>query len=434
MLRLLLAAVLLLGQGMPVVRLTGQTAGDERQTPVQQPAQPPPQGPPSAQQLPPLPVTEIDSAAAAAALDSIRHLTLTFLEPRPIEEVLRLLIAGTPYSLAIDPDVAGAFRGELRDLTLRQALTTLLTPLDLDFTLDGTVLHITRHRADTRQFDLNVLDVTRALQRTTGSVPVEASAVVPAVTLTSTLPPDDVFAAIDEGVRALLTETGRVHIDRRAGLATVTDYPERLDRVALYLETLHANSSREVRLQAQAFEVTLKAATSIDWRAIREKLGMPPDTPIAGLAGDLVALRAALSAQGDLRTLWSPEVTTINNEPALMRIDTPGVESLTLTVVPQISSDGIVQLAVAHTWEEHTGERKEGFLKSTPISRVSEADAVTRLTSGSAMLLSGLIRPVKVPKAATGAAALFGAQPKQDGYAELVVLLRPTIVTTGMRD
>jgi type II secretory pathway component GspD/PulD (secretin) len=138
--------------------------------------------------------------------------------------------------------------------------------------------------------------------------------------------------------------------------------------------------------------------------------------------------------QGDIHQLWSPEVTTINNEPALLRIETPGLVSLTLTVMPQISSDGIILLAVTHTWEDKGGERKDGFMKSTFVQRISEADTVTRLTSGTAVLLSGLLRPVQLPKPATGAAALFGAQPKQDGYAELVVVLRPTIVTTGTRN
>jgi type II secretory pathway component GspD/PulD (secretin) len=309
-----------------------------------------------------------------------------------------------------------------------------LTPLGLDFTLEKTVIHITHHRTETREFDLNVLNVRRALQRTTGPASGDPLAGGAAVTLTSTAEADDVFGAIGEGVQALLSKAGRVHIDRRAGLATVTDYPECLDRVALYLETLNTNSSREVRLQVEAYDVTLNASASIDWRAVREKLGVQPDTPMAGLAGDPAALRAALAAQGDLRMLWSPEVTTVNNEPALMRIDTPGVATITLTVVPQISADGIVQLAVSHTWEEHAGEHKEGFEKSTPIRTVSQADAVTRLTSGSTMLLTGLIRPVRSPSPAIGTAAPFGTPPKPDGYAELVVLVRPTIVTAGTRD
>jgi type II secretory pathway component GspD/PulD (secretin) len=424
-------------QEMPVVRLSAPPGADRGQTPAQQPVGPPRPAPQTSAPLPPLPATQVDATAASAALDVRRQLSLTFVEPRPIDEVLRLLLSDTPFSLAIDADVSGAFRGELRDLTLREALTTLLTPLGLDDIVEGTVLRITRRRADTRQFDLNVLDVRRGLQRTTGSpaASVEASAGRSAATLTTTVPADDVFGAIGEGVQALLSDSGRVHIDRRAGLATVTDFPERLDRVALYLETLQTRSSREVRLQAQALEVTLRpGSSSIDWQAVRQSLGVRADAPIAGLVSDLTALCTALAKQGDIRQLWSPEVTTINNEPALLRIDTPGLSSLTLTVVPQISSDGVIQLAVTHTWEDRGGERKEGFMKSTPVQRISEADTVTRLTSGRAVLLAGLPRPVEIAKQATGEAAPFGAQTMQNGYAELVVVLWPTIVTTGTRD
>jgi MSHA biogenesis protein MshL len=353
-------------------------------------------------QLRPLPVTQLDPGAAAAALDSPRRVTLSFVEPRPIDEVLHLLVTGTPFSLAVDPDVGGSFRGELRDLSLRDALTTLLAPLGLEFTVEGTTLRVTRRRTETRQFDLNVLDVQRGLKRTSGA----QDAVV-----TTTVVAEDVYASIGDGVRALLSEAGRVHVDRRAGLATVTDFPERLERVALYLETLHVRSTREVRLQAQAYEVTLRAPSGIDWGAVRQKLGVPADAPTAGLAADADALRAALAAQGDIRTVWAPEITALNNEPALVRLDTPGPTSLTLTVVPQIASDGAVLLAIAHSWREQSGDVKEGS---------SESDTVSRVASGSAVVIGGLLRPLQAAK--------------QFGYAELVVVIRPTIVAPGTKD
>src|SRR5690349_15908788 len=100
MLRLTIAAMLVLVQyqEMPVVRLTGIRPGpDGGQTPAQPPAPARP-APQTGTPLPPLPVTEIDAASAAAALDAPRRLTLTFVEPRPIEEVLRLVVSGTPFS------------------------------------------------------------------------------------------------------------------------------------------------------------------------------------------------------------------------------------------------------------------------------------------------------------------------------------------------
>jgi type II secretory pathway component GspD/PulD (secretin) len=367
-----------------------------------------------------MPVTQIDPRDTT--LDSPRRLTLTFAEPRPIEEVLQLLVMGTPFSLSIDSDVTGTFRGELKQLTLREALTALLAPLGLGFSAEGTVLRITKRPSDTRLFDLNLLNVRRAMVRTAGT---------PDASITSSVSADEVFAGIEEGVTALLSPTGRVHVDHRAGLAQVTDFPERLDRVALYIEALQQRSGRQVRLQAQVFEVTLKDAPAIDWRLVRAKIGLP-DAPAAVLAADPQALRAALAAQGEIRHLWAPDVTALNNEPALVRIATPGGTSLTMTVVPQIAADGIVQVSVSHALEERAGDRSEGFFKSSPVMRTSEADTVARVHDGQTMVISGLLRPQMV--AAEGGRTIFGSQPKKPGHAELVVLLRASVVTLGTKD
>src|SRR5260221_608204 len=120
-------------------------------------------------QLPPLPVAQIDPRDAAASLDRPSGLSLTFARPMPIAEVMRLLLAGTPFSLAIDSDVGGTFRGELKRLSLRESLTTLLTPLGLDFDVRGTVIRVMKHRTETRQFDLNLLNVQRGMRRTATS-------------------------------------------------------------------------------------------------------------------------------------------------------------------------------------------------------------------------------------------------------------------------
>lgn len=424
MLRYFLAAAIVLSarvwaQGLPVTRLAGGEPGPAVSQAPAAPARPP------GTQLPPLPATQIDPRDAAASLDRQFGLSMTFAEPTPIGEVLRLLVAGTQYSLAIDPDATGTFRGELKRLTLREALDTLLTPLGLDYEIQGTVIRVMTHRAETRQFDLNLLNVQRGLQRTSANSDGTA-------TISTTVNADDVFASITAGVKSLLSETGRVNIDARSGLALVSDFPERLDRVSLYLETLQSRSARQVRLQARVFEVTLREAPSIDWGLVREKLGLPRTAPEAGIAADPMALRAVLASQGEIQDLWAPEVTTLNNEPAMVYVSTPGTSSLTLTVVPQISADGIVQLSISHEWGDHAGDRKQGFLKSTPVIRVSGSDSVTRVMDGNTVLISGLLRPKDVEsKASTGFAGIFGGSQKQKGHAELVVLLRPTVVRAG---
>jgi type II secretory pathway component GspD/PulD (secretin) len=404
--RFLAVAAVIVVQAMPVTRLAGGVPGQAAG------AQPPASAPAAQRSAPqPLPVTQLDPGAAAATLDSPRRLSLAFSEPRPIDEVLQLMIAGTPFSLAIDADATGTFRGELKQLTLREALATLLDPLGLTFDARGTVLRVTRERTGTRQFDVNLLAAQRALTRTAGGG---------SATLVTTVSGDDVFAGIADGVRALLSSDGTVHVDRRAGLAQVTDYPARLDRVALYLEALTVRSGRQVRLDARVFEVTLRAAEAIDWGAVREKLGLPRDAPQSGVAADPAALQGALADQGDLRVLSAPSVTALNNEPALVRAWTPGASSLTMTVVPQIAADGVVQLSVSHAWEAQDGPKGS--------AHGAETDTVARVANGHTVLISGLLRPAQVTVPGRGMGALFGGQTKKTVQAELVVLLRATIV------
>jgi MSHA biogenesis protein MshL len=403
-------------QDMPVTRLAGgATAPVVSQAPGV-PARP------SGSQLPPLPATQIDQRDAAASLDAQRGLSLSFLEPMPIGEVLRLLVEGTPFSLAVDPDATGTFRGELKRLTLREALTTLLTPLGLDFDVQGTIVRVMRHRMETRHYDLNLLNVQRSMQRTAANGDATA-------TISTAVAADEVFAGIEKGVASLLSDQGRVHIDARSGLALVSDFPERLDRVGLYIETLQSRSARQVRLEARVFEVTLRDAPSIDWGLVREKLGLPRYAADAGIAADPLALRNALASQGEIRDLWAPEVTTMNNEPAMVHVSAPGSSSLTMTVVPQISADGIVQMSISHAWNAHDGDQKQGFMKpSTPLIRSIGADTVTRVMDGNTVMISGLTRPTETAVAATGVSGIFGASQKQKSRAELVVLLRPTVV------
>jgi type II secretory pathway component GspD/PulD (secretin) len=389
------AAWLALAQGMPVARLAGEAGGQAV------PAVPGPQ-------TPGLPVTRIDPGGAA--LDSPRRLSLAFAEPQPIHDVLTLLLDGTPFSVVIDAGVEGTFRGELKQLTLRDALAAILDPLGLDFDVNGTLIRVMRDRVEMRQFDLNLIAVQRGLARTAGGA---------GAMLSSTVPAEDVFAAIADGVRALLSRDGSAHVDRRAGFVQVSDHAERLDRVALYLEALQVRSTRQVRLEARVYEVTLTNAPALDWRVVRAKLGIPQDVPRAGLAADPSTLQAALADQGEVRVIAAPELTALNNEPVLVRAGTAGASSITMTVVPQIGADGMVQLSVSQAWEEHGPARSV---------HAAEADTVTRVASGSTVLIAGLLRPPQTLPPGGGALFRSGTN-KRTPPSELVVLLRASVVT-----
>src|SRR5207247_8424705 len=87
-------------------------------------------------QLPTLPLTQLDERSLAADLDN-RTFTLTFAQAVPIKDLLLLLVRGTSLSVVPDPSITGSFIGELKNVTIRQALGLILAPLGLEFAVDG---------------------------------------------------------------------------------------------------------------------------------------------------------------------------------------------------------------------------------------------------------------------------------------------------------
>ena len=49
--------------------------------------------------------------------------------PKPVRELLRVLVGQTDISVVPDPDVEGTFTGELKNVTLRQALDRYMQAL-----------------------------------------------------------------------------------------------------------------------------------------------------------------------------------------------------------------------------------------------------------------------------------------------------------------
>ena len=398
---------------LPVTRLSGDAAP---QTP---PPQTPPQPPPL--RVPGLPVTQLDDRTRSADLDAPQRLTLSFSEPANVKDVLLLLVRGTPLSIAIDPEIRGTFVGELKDVTLRQAIDSVLAPNGLAFETDGNVIRVFPRRTETRLYDLNFLNLDRTWQRTLK--PDDQTV------LTSRVPAGDALDELAAGLRALLSDAGRVHVDRRAGLAHVTDYPDRLDRIGSYVEALHLRGSRQVRLQVRVLEVSLRNAPAIDWRAVWMHLGLPEKSITAGVVVDATAFQSALASQGDVEVVATQELLAVNNEPAVVHAATPGRSALTLTLTPQISADGIVLLSVSPSWL--TGSGSPTRSREETVMALSEADTVVRVMDGSTVMVSGFLHSSDRASPATGLAGLLGAEQHHRATKETVVLLTPTVVTAG---
>ena len=366
--------------------------------------------------MPPLPLTQLDERVLAVDLDN-RTFSLTFAQPVPVKDLLLLLVRGTNLSVVPDPTISGTFIGELKNVTVRQALGLILRPLGLEYSLDGGVVRVFRREAETRIFDLNYAVTERVGQAT---VSADSAPRTGASVTTSTK--TDVFQELANGVRMLLTERATFNVDRKAGLLQVTDFPERLDRVAIYLETVQDRLHRQVQIDARVIEVEPKdeKAAGVDWVGLAAKMSGAPtaENPFAtrqtmnGLrVTDVGKLLGLLAEQGTVTVVANPRLLTLNNEPSIVR-----TETMSLSVTPQISGDSVLTLSL------------------TPIVRspaVVESDMLARVADGETLVVSGFTRDreIKEKKAVGINGGWFGrGTVVTHRRVEMVILLTARIV------
>ena len=381
------------------------------------------------------PVARLDDGQTSGDLDRVPAGTLTFAQPLPVRDVLFMLFRGTPFSIVFDPAVKGTFAGELTDLTLRQALEAVLVPAGLDYQRRGRVVMVFPRRTETRLFEVSHVDVSRAWQRrVTGA---EAAGGGPSAELSARVEAD-FFGGLTAGIQSLLSTSGRMHLDRTAGVVQVTDFPDRLQQVGIYIETVTLRAARQVRLSARVLDVALTDQAAIDWAAVARTAGVAAGAGAGLQVSDFDRLLRAIGAFGTVRTIAAPQILAMNNQPAVMRIGATGAlftgaaaergpepgdlppapATLTLSITPQIGADGIVHMTVSPTY---AAERAAGHA----IQQVTEADSVMRVRGGDTVVIAGLIREwrdLPGPPGGTG---------EQRIRRELVLLVTPTVVTAG---
>ena len=352
--------------------------------------------------LPPAPVIQLDERVTNPELDG-RRFSLSFSDSRPIIDILRLLVADTNLSLIPDPALDQTFVGELKNVTLREALDLMLEPLGLDYSVQGTVIRVFPRELETRLYSVDRVITqrggTRSMAASTGAGGAAAGgggaggagAVGAAAGVGATggaggaggaagggggssssvggTDSPDMFGELEEGIMNLLSPDGVMNLNETAALLQVTDRPSRLDRVEQYLEAVMLRVTRQVQIEARVIEVELRDEFSagINWNTVIGGLTnsvtvsqtLAPATSggltLALKVGDFSALLNAFATQGKVNVLSSPRVTAMNNEPAIMRIGTQDVFFTTTTqvnpetgqilqasVTPQAITEGVV--------------------------------------------------------------------------------------------
>jgi MSHA biogenesis protein MshL len=493
---------------LPVTQLEGIAGQAPSPAPVTPaPDQPHSVAPAQAPRLSPMPVTHLDHRTTNPALDGER-LSLSFATPVPIINVLLTLVRDTPMSVIPAPALEQTFIGELKNVTVREALDLILEPLALDYSVRGNVIRVFRQELETRLYSIDYVITRRTGSRSMSASTGTASGGVGAAgsggigvsgggfagglasgggtagaggssSQVSGADAPDLFADLLEGVRTLLSEEGRVNLDRTAAVLQVSDRASRLDLVEQYLDTVMLRATRQVQIEAKIVEVELRDEFSagINWRSVFGSLAnsgtvsqtLAPATTggftLALNVGDFSALLNAFATQGKVNVLSSPRVTAMNNEPAIMRIGTQDVffvtttqvnpdtgqilqssvtpqsltEGVVLSVTPQISADGMVHMSINPSVTERTGQATSRLGDTVPIVSVRETDTLVRVRQGETIVIAGLMQDrtsqdtSKVPLLGDVPVVgnLFKRTERRRTKTDLVILLTPTVLGPG---
>jgi MSHA biogenesis protein MshL len=223
----------------------------------------------------------------------------------PAQQVFMSLVAGTRYSMLLNPNVGGTISVNLKDVTLREALQSLRELYGYEYSIDGSRIYIQPITIQTRIFQVNYLIGQRTgrtdVRVTSGSVadapltptsgipgvggvpggvvpgggtPGAPGTAVPGVSDSSriqTQTKSDFWDDLDRTLKAIVgAEPGRsVVVNPQAGVVMVRAMPAELRNVEGYLKAIRLAVERQVVLEAKIIEVTLNAQyqTGVNWAA-----------------------------------------------------------------------------------------------------------------------------------------------------------------------
>jgi len=413
-----------------------------------------------------------------------------------IRETLLALSKTIGYNVVLDPDVSGNATLEVKRVHPLAALDALLAPLGLQYKIKNRIIRVSKMSQETRIFSLNYITTTRK-GTSSFSTAISVSGAGGATTSGSgTITSEDaadLWVDLEKGLKEIVSGKGKFTINKMSGLIVVNDFPVNLNRVAEFLEAIEGSVQRQVMIQAKVVDVTLtdEYNLGLNWTAIINSAGINVNAALAGgniflqpltipgqgaaaattvfqtalSTDDFTLILRAMSEQGEVKILSSPQISVMNNQKAAMKVvrsevffevsstideetktRSSNVTSrtvdigLVLEVTPQISPTGEVMMNIHPIITDQVGESSfesaELSLKS-PVLAVRETQTVVKVADGRTIVLAGLIqdkkseKKTKVPLLADiiGLGRLFKQTERLKNRSELVIFLTPTVLT-----
>jgi MSHA biogenesis protein MshL len=446
-------------------------------------------------------------------------------------DVFQAIVADTKYSMLIRPDVTGTLSVTLRDVTVVEALESIRDVYGYDFKIDGRRITIFAPTIQTRIFTVNYPNSQRAgvsdlrvssgagLKGSSGASESGQSASTNDTSKVSTTSKTDLWSEMADAVKGIIgTGDGRSVVSSpQAGIIVVRAMPDELRQVNLFLKAAQVSIGRQVMLEAKIVEVELRDGfqSGVNWGAFHSgtdfsavggvlgsgvtttnallqsgstTIGGVVPVPSVAAGGGLFGLALAtsqfgavlgfLESQGDVQTLSSPRLATLNNQKAVLKVGTdsfyvtnvsggtqaaattttsastsmpnitltPFFSGISLDVTPQVDSGDNVTLHVHPAITSVNENSKQIDLGSIgnyklPLasSNVNETDTLVRIEDGSIVAIGGLMQMESMRNSSglPGASslgnwsALFGNKASSGRKREVIVLIKPTIIRSS---
>ena len=362
---------------------------------------------------------------------------------------------------------------------------------------------------------------------TGAAAPGASSGQQPESSRVSTTSRTDFWAEMTSAIKGMVgAGPGRsVYASPQASIVAVRAMPEELRQVEKFLKAAQVAVERQVMLEAKIVEVELRDGfqSGIDWSALKNGGGATgafgvlsgnstSNTLVSGVqsnlpgfaAGTAAALASGVSlptagtglfglafatdgfqavlgfleTQGDVQTLSSPRVATLNNQKAVLKVGTddyfvtnvsggsstaattgsaatttlptltltPFFSGIALDVTPQIDDGTTIMLHVHPSVTSVVEKSKQIDLGSVgnyrlPLasSTVNETDTLVRIQDGNIVAIGGLMQAEssRTGSGLPGASGvplfntLFGNRASSGRKKELVVLIKPTIIRSA---
>ena len=210
----------------------------------------------------------------------------------PANQVLLGIVAGTPYSMLLPPDLTGNVTVNLKDVTVMEALSSLKQLYGYEYRVEGTRIFVQTQALQTRILRINYLNAQRRgtsdLRVISGSVSDSGSSSSGSSqgsstqsgssegttfesSKISTSSQSDFWAELAASLKAIVGEKeGRnVVISPQSGVIVVRAMPAELSQVEAFLAASQLALERQVILEAKIIEVELnnRFQSGINWAA-----------------------------------------------------------------------------------------------------------------------------------------------------------------------